>query len=58
MTPFDVGVIGYNRIGQRIADAIQRQSDLRLSGVYETAPQRTQVAKSSPLPANWAYRSS
>ena len=45
MTPIAVGVIGYDRIGKRVADAIALQPDFRLAGAHETDPGRIKVIK-------------
>ncbi len=50
MKPIDVGVIGYDQIGKRVADAICRQPDLRLAGVHEIDSQRIKVLRARGIP--------
>lgn len=50
MKPIAVGIVGYNRIGKRVVDAIARQPDLRLVGVIETDPKRIGVLQALKIP--------
>jgi glyceraldehyde-3-phosphate dehydrogenase (NAD(P)) len=50
MMPACVGVIGYNRIGKRVADAVALQPDLSLIGVYDTDPRQGALVRARGLP--------
>jgi glyceraldehyde-3-phosphate dehydrogenase (NAD(P)) len=52
MMPVPVGVLGYDQIGKRVADALARQEDLRLAGVWETDPQRLTVLRARGIPCH------
>jgi glyceraldehyde-3-phosphate dehydrogenase (NAD(P)) len=49
MKPFKVGVVGYNRIGKRVADGLASQPDLRLGGVYDTDPRQAALVRARGL---------
>jgi glyceraldehyde-3-phosphate dehydrogenase (NAD(P)) len=50
MTARAVGVVGYDHIGKRVADAIAAQPDMQLAGVYETEPRRVEMIAARGLP--------
>ena len=45
-----VGVVGYNQIGKRVADAIAAAPDLQLAGVYERDARRREVIRARQVP--------
>lgn len=50
MAPPRVGVIGYNAVGKRLADAVAAHPDLQLAGIYETDAARRQMIAALSLP--------
>jgi glyceraldehyde-3-phosphate dehydrogenase (NAD(P)) len=44
MNALTVGVVGYGRVGRRVADAVARQPDMRPGGVYEPDEARRRLA--------------
>jgi hypothetical protein len=50
MTPPAVGVLGYDRIGKRVADALARHPELSLAGVYDVDPRRRALVRARELP--------
>jgi glyceraldehyde-3-phosphate dehydrogenase (NAD(P)) len=60
MNPVRVGVVGYDRLGKRVADAVRLQPDMVLAGVAESDPVRLRLLRHHALPsaaddlADWA----
>jgi hypothetical protein len=50
MTPPAVGVLGYDRLGKRVADALARHPELSLAGVYDADPRRVALVRALGLP--------
>ncbi len=50
MKPAGVGVVGYDRIGKRVADAVALQPDLSLIGVYDTDSRQGALVRARGLP--------
>src|SRR5438093_53076 len=44
MNALTVGVVGYDRLGRRVADALARQPDMRPGGVHEPDEARRRLA--------------
>jgi glyceraldehyde-3-phosphate dehydrogenase (NAD(P)) len=57
-----IGVIGYGQLGKRVVDALTRQPDVRVAGVFDDDPQRARLIQARGLPhvardlADWASR--
>ena len=55
-----IGVIGYDQLGKRVADALLRQPDMRLEGIFDDDPVRARFIQLRGLPlvakelATWA----